>query len=71
MGDDDVADFVDMEQARQKKDSLFPGDPKFQTYHAPQDLERAVVKDKSDEDIDFITALQIDDIELSHSSLKQ
>ena len=71
MGDDNAADFVDMKQARQKKDSSSLGVPKLQSCGDCQDQERGVGKHKNDEDIDFITAVRIDDVELGRSSSKR
>lgn len=71
VGDGDIAEFVDVEQAQQKRDGVPLRDPMAQHYGDPQGQGRGVEKDKSDEDIDFITAVRIDDVELGHSSSKR
>jgi hypothetical protein len=66
--DGNVADVVDMEQAQRKKDATSPN-----PQHSAdiQSQSRAMDTDKGYEELDFITAVRIEDLESGDSAVKR
>jgi hypothetical protein len=66
--DGNTADFVDREQAEQTKDVT---SPKQEHYEDAQGQNSATRTDKNYEELDFITAVRIEDLESGNSSSKR